>query len=229
MIPINILSQPNDVTCGPTCLHAVYQYYSDKIPLETVINEVAYLENGGTLAVHLASHALRRGYKAALYTYNLNIFDPTWFSDENVNLIEKLKSQKRVKHSKRIGQATDAYIGYLGLGGKLLFNDLTPQLLNKIFRKGAPILAGLSSTYLYQVKREYTGLDKVTYSDDVKGYPSGHFVVLCGYDEKRQHLIVADPYEENPISVANYYAVNIHRLINSIMLGIITYDANILI
>ena len=33
-LPITILPQPDDTTCGPTCLHAVYGYYDDSIPLQ---------------------------------------------------------------------------------------------------------------------------------------------------------------------------------------------------
>ena len=89
-LEIEILPQPDDTTCGPTCLHAVYRYYGDSIPLRDVISEVQKLEEGGTLAVLLGLHALRRGYRATLYTYDLQVFDPTWFEDEVSNLDERL-------------------------------------------------------------------------------------------------------------------------------------------
>ena len=34
------------------------------------------LDQGGTLDVFLANHALQRGYKATILTYNLDLFDP---------------------------------------------------------------------------------------------------------------------------------------------------------
>ena len=49
------------------------------------------------------------------------------------------------------------------------------------------------------------------------------------YDAEHKHIIIADPYRENPISKNNYYSVKVHSLINAILLGIITYDANFLI
>src|SRR5207244_2038397 len=76
-LKLDILPQPDDTTCGPTCLHALYRYYDDELSLDTVIDQVQSLEGGGTLAVLLACHALRRGYDATLYTYNLQLFDPT--------------------------------------------------------------------------------------------------------------------------------------------------------
>ncbi len=59
--------------------------------------------------------------------------------------------------------------------------------------------------------------------------PLGHFVVMCDYDTKRKRVLIADPYQKNPISVDQYYHVGINRLIHSILLGIVTYDSNLLI
>ena len=42
-------------------------------------------------------------------------------------------------------------------------------------------------------------------------------------------VLVADPYQDNPYSSDLYYHVPVGRLINAIMLGIVTYDANLLI
>lgn len=230
MIPINILPQPTDETCGPTCLHAIYNYYGDNISLKKVIAEVSYVEDGGTLAVLLAIHALKRGYKAKIYTYNLRMFDPTWLLNAEINIQQKLQEQLKYKRSNRRLHATEAYTEFLNLGGKLVFEDLTPALLGQYFNKNIPILAGLSATYLYLSCRETTSATSTEIIfDDVKGYPTGHFVVLGGYDKNKTHIIVADPYKENPISKNNNYSVKVQRLINSIMLGIMTYDANFLI
>lgn len=50
--------QPDDTTCGPTCLHAVYKYYGREIPLPELLEQVRTLEGGGTLGVHLGdSHS----------------------------------------------------------------------------------------------------------------------------------------------------------------------------
>ena len=229
MIPIKILTQPDDTTCGPTSLHAVYNYYGKKIPLKKVISEVSYLEEGGTLAVMLGIDALKNGFKTKIYTYNLWVFDPTWFSDKNVNLITKLHKQLKYKKSTRLHKATKSYIEYLERGGEILFKDLNPAFLKKQFEKNIPVLTGLSATYLYNCARETVDENDKSIYDDVKGYSAGHFVVLCGYDEEKKHVVVADPYKENPLSGNNYYSVKIGRLINAIMLGIVTYDANLLI
>jgi hypothetical protein len=227
MLQIKIKNQPDDTTCGPTSLHAVYKYYGDRISLKKVISQVTYIDGGGTYAVLLACHALERGYDAKIYAYNLNVFDPSWFQ-KDIDLISKLKEQVRYKKDGKLKAASEAYIRFLKLGGKLRHEELTRSLLRKYFEKGVPILTGLSATYLYQSKREFTGKKNKSVYDDVKGYPMGHFVVLCGYDEEKKHIVIADPYTNHPFK-SNYYSVNIYRLINSILMGIVTYDSILLI
>lgn len=225
-LDFKILRQPTDTTCGPACLQAVYNYFGDDITLDRVINEVSYLKEGGTLAVFLACHALRRGYKAAIYTYNLNIFDPTWFADKNTDITQKLKDQMKAKDVPKIHEATKGYLDFLELGGELRFHDLTSSLIRKYVKRGVPILTGLSSTYLYRSQREY---DYEGERDDIKGEPAGHFVVLCGYHKEERTVMIADPFLPNPYSESHNYMINIDRVLCSILLGVITYDANLLI
>ena len=60
-------------------------------------------------------------------------------------------------------------------------------------------------------------------------YPPGHFVVVSGITPDENIVSIADPLKNNPLANGHYYEVDIHRLINSIMLGMVTYDANLLI
>lgn len=229
MLDVRILTQPDDVTCGPTSLHAVYDYYDYKIELPELIQQVDFLVDGGTLAVFLGMDALRKGFAAKIYSYNLKLFDPSWKKETPQSIIRLLKEQMAQKNDPKLHTASKAYIQFLEMGGKLRFDNMTTGLLKRYFRENAPLLVGLSSTFLYECKRERVAEDGIkTVYDDVSGEPSGHFVVLCGMDENN-HVWVADPYKNNPISQDNYYSVDIHRLINSIMLGIVTYDANMLI
>jgi len=221
-----ILPQPDNTTCGPTCLHAVYRYYGDGIPLHDVIREVPSLKSGGTLGVMLAGHALRRGYRATIYSYNLKLFDPTWFTLDSDEIARRLKRQARFKKRGKLQKATHAYIEFLELGGRLRVQDLTPRLLRKYLNRGIPVLTGLSSTYLYQTAREYGPHDV---DDDVRGHPAGHFVILRGYDRKRKSVFIADPLESNPYSADHQYELGIERVICSILLGIVTDDANLMI
>ncbi|MBF9253599.1 peptidase-C39 like family protein [Pontibacter sp. 172403-2] len=228
MIPIKIHTQPDDSTCGPTSLHAVYRYFKDPISLGEVIKEVPYLDEGGTLEVLLACHALRRGYRATIYTYNLHVFDPTWIGLSNEEVIHRLEQQAEVKKGRKLLRATQAYIDFLRLGGEIKCRDLTKALLREYLERGIPLLTGLSATYLYLSARETTDENGNSVYDDVSGLPVGHFVVLCGFGEDQKKIIVADPYRENPYSKDNYYEVSASHLINAIMLGLATFDANLL-
>ena len=104
--------------------------------------------------------------------------------------------------------------------------DLTSELIRRFLKNSTPILTGLSATYLYRAKREF-GRDSIP--DDVRGAPVGHFVVLCGYDQSNRTVLVADPLHPNPFANEQTYAVEIDRVKNAILLGIVTHDANLLI
>ena len=225
-LDFSITKQPDDTTCGPTCLHSIYQYFGDSIDLHTVIEETPKFKEGGTLAVFLACHALKRGYKAKIYTYNLEVFDPTWLTKKGTDIIKKLKAQMDNKTYPKFQTATKGYLEFLENGGELLLEDLRPALIRNYLKKGIPILTGLNATYLHRTMREFghQGDD-----DDIRGESVGHFVVLHGYDKEKREVYVADPLYTNPLSTSHYYAAGIERVICSILLGILTYDANFLI
>jgi hypothetical protein len=190
---------------------------------------VTRLDDGGTLAVYLASHALRRGYRATIYTYNLQLFDPTWFSTPRPDLSAKLKSQLLHKHSRpRFEMVTKAFLDFLGLGGELRFEVLTAALMRSYLYKSTPIITGLSATYLYNSAREFSEGNNQVY-DDVRGDSMGHFVVLAGYDRKERRVLVADPMMPNPLTTTQYYEVGIYRLLCAIILGVLTDDGDLLV
>jgi hypothetical protein len=228
-LAIDMLPQADFTACGPTCLRAVYRFFGDDIPPRQVDAEVTRLDDGGTLAVYLACHALRRGYKAAIYTYNLQLFDPTWFSDGKPDIASKLRLQSEYKRAKPGFQvATDAYLDFLGLGGRLRFEVLTTSLIRRYLNRSIPILTGLSATYLYDCPRELSN-SKAQIYDDIRGESMGHFVVLAGYDRTERSVLIADPSKPNPLTSTQYYKVSIYRLICAIMLGVLTYDGDLLI
>ncbi len=223
-LEIEILPQPDDASCGPTCLHAVYRYFEDPISLDQVIDEVETLEAGGTLAVNLARHALGRSYAATIYTYNLRVFDPTWFAAPGVDLPERLRLQARAKRVPKLREATHAYVEFLTHGGEIRYEELSTALLQRLLSDG-PVITGLSSTYLYSCARE-RGERKLV-DDDIGGDPQGHFVVLFGYDATRREVRVADPLEDRPGFESRIYTAGVDRVLGAILLGILTYDSNL--
>ena len=54
-------------------------------------------------------------------------------------------------------------------------------------------------------------------------------MVLKGYSRRRHRVRVADPYERNPLAPGREYQVPMDRLLNAILLGVLTYDGNLLI
>lgn len=236
VLPLHILPQPDDETCGPTCLHAVYRYWGESLSLEEVVRSARSLNvagaGRGTLAVMLGTDALERGYEAALYTFNLQVFDPTWFAsgdDPDPSFLrDKLLAQGEAKSADdpRFRVATGAYVDFLDRGGRIFLRDLTSALIARFIRSGRPVLTGLSATYLYRCAREFGPNDDY---DDVRGTPAGHFVVLHGYEPRKRRVFVADPLEDNPGFEGQWYDVSMNRLVPAIMLGVLTYDANLLV
>lgn len=226
MLEFPIKRQLNETACGPTCLQAVYEFYGDLIPLETVYDEVKYLDNGGTLGSLLAIHALKRGYKATIYSYNLQVFDPTWFDKDSEFLIDRLQKQLEFKKVKKLQIAANAYLNFLMLGGKMKFEELCAPVITQYLEKDQPIIVGLSATYLYKTAREFgPNLDY----DDLRGEPTGHFVLLHGYDSATKEVFIADPIIKNPLEEGQLYKLSLDRVMNAILLGTLTYDANLII
>ncbi|MBD63639.1 MAG: hypothetical protein CME62_00395 [Halobacteriovoraceae bacterium] len=225
-LKLNMQKQPTYTTCGPTTLHAIYNYYGDSISLEQTISEIRqFEEGGGTIAVSLANHALKRGYDVCLYSYNLNIFDPTWFELDKEQMIIKLEQRLAQKElSAKAKRIYPQYIKYLKLGGTILFRDLSKELIFNHLKFEEPIITSLNCTWLYKDMRE----DSVTnIENDIIGNSVGHFVVLHGMKDNKVN--VADPFEQNPIGETLYYDIEFDRLINSILLGITSFDGNLLV
>ena len=225
-LSVSTLPQPDETTCGPTCLHSVYRFWGREEPLADLIARSHRFEHGGTLAVFLACDALRQGYRATIYTYNITVFDPTWFA-AGIDIAERLQRQSRAKTNDfRLQHATSGYLEFLRLGGELRFVDLSVRLVHDLLKRGLPVITGLSSTYLYGAPREF-GPENVP--DDVAGQPAGHFVVLAGFNAERNSLLVVDPYQPTPYGPSLAYWIGADRVLASVLLGIVTHDANLLV
>lgn len=212
--------QPDDVSCGPTCLAQIYHYYGHHKPLQEVLDDTARNPDGGTQAVFLGLAALREGFRATIYSYNLRVFDPTWRHLDAIALSAKLAARREAVESPRLRTLVDGYRRFVEEGGDLRFDPLERGLLVRLLTAGKPVLTGLSSTYLYGTAREWGEKQ-----DDVRGEPVGHFVVLTGYDPERDEFLVSDPATHIPFSDTGRYALSSDRLIAAILLGAFTYDA----
>lgn len=224
-LPLDMPRQPTDTSCGPTCLHAVYRYFGIESDLARLIDEVPQFEEGGTFGVHLGLHAVRRGLGAKIISYNLRVFDPTWARLDREALIEKIQARIPTLTVDKARAQHHAYVEFLRLGGEVAFIDLTPDNLTRLLGPRVPLITGLSATYLYQAPRELADGRE----DDVGGQPVGHFVVVNGWDAAAHEVVVTDPFERNPFNPAGEYRVDVNRFISAVMLGIVSYDANLLL
>lgn len=225
---IEVRQQPDDVSCGPTCLHGLYRYLGHAVSLDDVMASVPRLEHGGTLGVLMGLDALRHGFEVTIFTYNLEVFDPTWFEGEPAELRPRLVEQLSYKREPRFVAAVEAYEAFLEAGGEVRHRELTPALLSVLVRMGTPPITGLSATYLYGCEREvWEGRSSIF--DSVRGSPVGHFVVLSGVDDDSGRFRISDPSADNPRHGSGTYWVNAHRLLGAILLGATTYDGNILV
>ncbi len=224
-IPFEITPQPDEVTCGASCLHSVYRRHGVALPLEQVIAQVPHLPEGGTLAVMLGLHALSEGFSTTLYTFDLQLFDPSWFQPEGPPIAERLIAQAKVKRDPKFLTYTQAYLDFLAGGGKVLMEDLSTALLQRLLTKG-PLIVALSNTWLLQCARERPADME---PDDVNGEPAGHFVVVYGLDQASGQACVADPYIDHPHPAQHHYRVSIERLIGAIFLGVMTFDGKLLV
>lgn len=228
-LPVQRILQPDDVTCGPTCLRKVYHYYGLDLELDAVIGDIDRNEDGGTLAVFLGIAALTRGFRARIYSYDLRIFDPVWADLPMEELTEKLHARIPYLKTAKAIRSAQAYLGFLEQGGEMCFDELSPALLKRILNDDHPVLAGLSATHLYRMIRERHDPDThALVDDDVAGDPVGHFVVINGYEHWGRRFVVLDPSAHVPVSEGGRQVVDAQRLINAILLGDLTYDAVLL-
>ncbi|HSJ26144.1 MAG TPA: hypothetical protein VK929_15810 [Longimicrobiales bacterium] len=222
-------TQPDDVTCGPTALRKVYSFYGLELELDDVMLTLERNDDGGTLAVFLGMAAQRQGFRTRIYSYDLQIFDPSWVDLDRSTLVQKIRARFPYLEDAQRKRAAMAYVRYLEIGGELSFEDLTPQLIRSIIDRGHPILAGLSATYLYGFTRERWDERKGRLvDDDIAGQPTGHFIVISGYDQWGRRITVLDPSEHVPAAPDGRIIVGVERLINAILLGDVTYDAVLL-
>lgn len=220
--------QPDDVSCGPTCLSAVYNFFGMPIPIEQVRKGVTMVPGGGTSAAYLGLDAMARGFATQIHVYDLNLFDPTWSGLDAKDITAKIQERMANMNLNEYAKVMyDGYIKFLDKGGKIVMEDITPDTLKRVFDGGAPILACVSDTWLYRSMRDYTTKENKAVDDDIKGDPEAHFIVLHGMEGN--DILVADPYAKNPLGPDSYYRISYNKFLHALLLGVLTLDANLLI
>lgn len=239
-LPVPRFPQPDDVSCGPTCLAQVLAGYGDDRPLSELLTKVRRNPDGGTQAVHLGQLALDIGYRARLYPLGVQVFDPTWWELEDPQIVEKLARRAEGLPAGPRRHEVQAWHRFMVSGGYIAFQEPTPQLLVRVLAQGRPLICGLNATWLYRESRTNPDTNR---DDDVHGQPQGHFVTVTGYTGSGLHFHIADPSEDPPPypgephpdeepdpepPVRGRYPLRAERLIHAILLGDGTRDAVLL-
>ncbi len=146
LLEVPPLRQPDDFSCGPTCLYKVLKGYGDQRDFDTVAGLVRRTDNGGTLGVFLGQAALELGYEATIYSYNMRVCDPTWSSLPPPQLADKLAARAAVVHEQKLEDSVSAYATFVRAGGQVRFDDLSVELLVSLLDGGRPVVVGLSAT-----------------------------------------------------------------------------------
>jgi hypothetical protein len=223
-LDVERIEQPDDLTCGPTALLQVLRFHGLDLGLDDVLATLRRNPDGGTLAVYLALAALELGFRPTLYSYNLDVFDPTWAHLDAAALVAKLEARHREVEGERLRRILRAYAELLRRGGRVRLADLERRLVVGLLAAGHPVLTGLSATWLYATARELAEEE-----DDVGGWPVGHFVVVSGYEPRSDRFLLVDPSRQTPLSRTGVYAVASERLMASVLLGGATDDAVLLV
>ena len=177
-----MIAQPDDATCGPTSLHAVYRYFGQELDLASVIDAVAYLEGGGTLAAYLGLDVLAsrvRGLHLLLRPSPVRPYlGGTGYALSHRQATTAAFLQKEGSSSGRPRKPTSAFCN---TGASCGLPTSRSTCSAPISTGKLPVLAGLSATYLYRTMREYAIAPNQTAYHDLQGEPAGHFVVLYGF------------------------------------------------
>ena len=217
------LVQPDDVSCGPTCLAAVLQFHGIETNLTRVRAATPKNADGGTLAPYLARAAMAHGLKVRCHPFAVQVFDPTWWDLPADEVTARLRRRTHGLRPGRLRRVHDAWLAYLEAGGMLSLGELLGGELVAAIDAGHPLICGLSITWLYQEPRERPE-DNV--DDDIHGSPVGHFVVINGYTDGGATFLITDPWPQPPFDRdGGVYTVSRRRLTQAILLGDATHDA----
>lgn len=224
-LAVRRVAQPDDTSCGPTCLHMVAAFHGIDLALPELIDTIPRTPSGGVHAVNIGVLALQHGLRAALYPLGLRVFDPTWRGLSRAALRLRLRQRGRRFAGTDHAALVALWDRFLALGGQVRPGELTADLLADALDRGHPLISGLSATWLYRHPRERPDDNQ---PDAVGGEGVGHFVVVSGYTGGGRSFRVEDPSPDAPFGRDGTYLAPAPRLQHAILLGDATHDAVLL-
>ena len=85
-LAVDILPQPDETTCGPTCLHAIYRYWQEDEPLSEVIARTGKSSRAARWPYSWRATPCARATAPRSIPITSTVFDPTWFTDPTVEI-----------------------------------------------------------------------------------------------------------------------------------------------
>ena len=133
----------------------------------------------------------------------------------------------RYKTNEKLQTASRGYLEFLALGGQLRFTDLTRRLIREYLGRSIPILTGLSATYLYRSMREYGPERRARRYPRRARRPFRRALRIRIRPSARCWSPIPCCRTRSPTRIT--MKIDVDRVICAILLGILTYDANLLI
>lgn len=214
-------AQPDNITCGPTSLRMVLNYYGKSVSHEEMMKHFTLFPGIGVLDPHICLAAKAMGFQAKTISFNFRVIHPSWTRLSREELLAKLKEYLPGIANYKDSVSTAGYIRWLEQGRRVEFQTLSRRLIVSYLQKGIPVIAALDMEYLYQ--------GTVNWSE-FRPEHATHFVVIFGYDAEKDAFQIADPWYEVPIpNEGGVYSVPADHLLMSILLGFQVNDADLVI
>ena len=220
-ISIDRYAQPDNITCGPTSLRMVMNYYGKEVSHEDVMEHFTIFPGIGVLDPHIAMAAMNYGFNVKIISYNYRVIHPSWESLSSDMLLKKLQDYMPEITNYKDSVSASGYINYLKRGGRIEYYPLSKELIVSYLKEGQILIAALDMEYLYEGTVDWSA---------AAPEPSSHFVVVHGYDPGAVKFEISDSWYE--VSVPNengHYFVSTARLITAILLGFQVNDADLVI
>ncbi len=150
----------------------------------------------GSSLGHIATYLVDLGFLVTIHTVDVQIFDRTWATYSNEDVVQLLKKrQQSIKHAyygeNEFNVIFDGYIKYLEKNGKIVFPVFSTAYLYNLLKQG-PFLATINYEFLNSAAKCSFSEETNSFVDDViNGNPSTHVITVIGYEN--DSFIIADP------------------------------------
>ncbi|GBE19956.1 MAG TPA: hypothetical protein ENG87_00210 [Candidatus Pacearchaeota archaeon] len=176
-LKVPVLEAKNRLGCGPTSLSMILNYYRKNYSEKQVIDnlEIGLIkkEDLGARAVDLALLAKKFGFDVICYSYNMELYRPSFSRLSKPGLISEIKKLLQKKHSASNKAVLKTTIKLLENNADFKIKMPSIDDIIKFLKKGIPVILAVNAKILFEVEK-------------LQGFPKipnnmGHFIVLTGF------------------------------------------------